>query len=316
MSVIHSHDVFIAGLCVLVQRSAPHLSAYEIAKSTGWPFVMAAAEEWLDGNTLVLHPGMRATQVHGLFELRSLLLNRLSCHGLRTIYIWMSSHNQLEPADVFSDTLIVGSKLAPITFIDSFDETEVCFRTLDGETLSLEWTQTSHGSGLEVISVLVAEQEAEPLPVLEHITHVYRMLSKTPSVTFGTAQHPIREWQTWHFGTDSLEVIAMCADTAAPLSLTADAVARTAVVYQARWRMAGQMIAEWAEVYPQLAPALGHIDNACFFMEIVHQYYPITTSRRALSQAEGAVVAAAFRDARHEWRAIAELMRGLLPEHV
>jgi hypothetical protein len=312
MNGVHPHDVFFEGLCLLVERSAPHVRAVDVAKATGWPFVMAAAEEWLDGTTLILHPAMRATDMHGLFALRSRLLSRLTCYGLRTIYLWMSAHNQLEPADVLPDTLIVGSTLAPIAFVSDFDDAQVCFRSLQGETLCLEWAQTSNGSGLEAISVLASDQVTEQLAVITQIDQAYRLLSQTPSVSFVTSLHPIREWQTWHFGVDSLEVIAMCADTAAPLALMADVVARTVAVYHARWRMAGQLIAEWADSYAQLAPACGHVDNACFFMEIVQKYYPLEIPRRALTVAEGAMVAAAFRDARQEWRAVAMLLHDVL----
>jgi len=312
MNDFHEHDVFIRGLCTLVQRNAPSMSGFDIAQSMGWPFVMVAAEEWLDVYTLVLHPAMRATQMHGLFELRSLLLSPLANQGLRTIYIWMSEHNQLEPGDVLPDTLIVGGKLAPITFIDGFDEKQVCFRSLHDDTLCLDWIHTSNGSGLEVIGVLVSDHVATPPSILKQIAHAHHLLSAIAPVSFLTPRHPIREWQTWHVGTDSLEIVAICADTAAPLSLTADAVARIVAVYLSRWRMAARMIAGWVEAYPKLSAAGTHIDNACFFMEIVQQHYPTHTPRRALSVAEGAVVAMAFRDARREWCAIVELMRAVL----
>ncbi len=308
MSALHPHDAFFEGLCSLVQQSAPQMSELEIAKCTGWPFLMVAAEEWLDSTTIIVHPAMRATQIHGLFELRSQVLSQLSYYGLRTIYLWMSSHNQLEPTDVLPDTMIVGIKFAPITFVDNFDDEHVCVRSLHGERQCIEWVNTSNGSGIEVASVLTVEQVVEPVSTMTHMRQAYRLLRDTQSVTFGTAGHPIREWQTWHFGIDSLEVIALCADTAAPLSLTADAVARTAAVYYARWRMAEQIITEWAAQYPQLAPACVYAENACFFMDIVQKYYPIDTPRRALSVAEGAVVSEAFRDARQAWRAIADLL--------
>lgn len=313
MSSLHPHDTFFAGLCTVVQIRAPQLSEYDIAKCTGWPFLMSAAEEWLDSTTIIVHPAMRATQIHGLFELRSQLLSQLSYYGLRTIYLWMSSHNQLEPTDVLPDTMIVGIKFAPVSFVESFDDELVCVRSLHGDRQCIDWESTSNnGSGIEVVSVLTTEHVVEPAPTITHMRQAYRLLRDTQPVTFGTAGHPIREWQTWHFGIDSLEVIALCADTAAPLSLTADAVARTAAVYYARWRMAEQIITEWAAQYPQFAPACVYAENACFFMEIVQKYYPIDTPRRALSVAEGAVVSAAFRDARQAWRAIAEILQGIL----
>ncbi len=289
----------------------------QIASTMGIPFILLGSEEWLDRATLQLYPRMRTTIPERLIGFRQQCYDRIAAHGVHITTRWC--------ADVTAVEVI----------LDQLDQTTsvwVCFTAIEGHypvfvRRSENWTsvddETSDWRGS--VSTMHAPNGflwvglslCAPTPVLsvaEQAAWAASLIASDEVFRFPTPTHPVRLWQAWHLGAASLEVIALAAEEAAPLSIVSDTVAFVFAQYAERARLAQQVVAAWsadARLPEHSRSALHSLEAAyhdvIFLFEIVTTQYPVAGQIRALSRAEGALIAEVCRDTRLVYREISAL---------
>lgn len=312
------YDEFWAGLVQLVGNSGADYSEIELARVTAWPFVMAAAEEWVDIHTLVLHPGVRVHASPQLYALRSLILDRLNRLGLLSVYTWHDSVLLFETNDLPLNALLIGVQRVAVGVIVAIDDLTCHVHTVYGETLLIELVEAVYPGGFEVLRLIYVPDHAPAhrgLNTYNEIAFAVQLLAAQAPILMDTPGHPIRDWQTWHVGIDALEIVAICGDSAAPLAVMSHAVARVVHVWLTRWQLAQAVIRTWAIDYPTLNATADLLDDAVYFLQILQQHYPLEVPMRSLSTAEGALVATAMRDARAVWRQVYAQLKQVLETH-
>jgi hypothetical protein len=148
-------------------------------------------------------------------------------------------------------------------------------------------------------------QEVRWARVLLQSEHIWR---------FPTPNHPLRLWQSWHVGASALEVIALAARDAAPLSIVSDTVAGVFGHFHARAHHAHRIVQRWnthsaQSIDPRYGLALASAyEDLLYLFAIVTTQYPHGAPIRALTQAEGALICEVCRDARLVYKDISDLL--------
>jgi len=287
----------------LAQRVAPHRTATEIFDCLGVAGLFVMSEEWWDPSVIDMYPRMPTNQIPALMTLRRTQLRRLSALGLNVEYTWYDQHDT-NLHDALSVAIFNGYTVGLVGVV-AFGPLRVSAVHTD------EYICVDHNGSQHVI--LRANMRAPAgiacLVMSEsHPTHrqdddavwIRYLLHEVPSMAFDTPRHPLRDWQVWHIGVDALAVAAYSAETAAPLAIVSDNVARIAHTYA--WRLAW-LAQQLPRMHAQSSDwSVGNAMNACadaqFFLGFVTRHYPLTVERRALTLAEGALIAEACRDAR------------------
>ena len=296
------------------------LDRTEVAELLGVPFLIVGSEEWLDRSILSLYPRMRTVIPAELVAFRRLLYQRLKVRGVAVTTEWCADIASI-PAYVtkYAPTvaawmcLTASDERSPI-FVPSGDDWVE--EGKPGHTWQTVLARMNAPNGF--LWVAVSRCEAEPLPTIaQHARWASALLQSEQIWRFPTPTHPLRLWQAWHLGVGALEVIAMAAHDAAPLSIVSDTVSAVFGQYHARAQHAYRIIQRWnthasSDRQRHCGNALesAYLDVMYVFGLVIDQFAN-TASVRALSRAEGALIAEVCRDARLVYRDIIALLEEL-----
>jgi hypothetical protein len=296
------------------------LERTEVAELLGVPFLIVGSEEWLDRSILSLYPRMRTVIPAELVAFRRLLYQRLKVRGVAVTTEWCADIASI-PAYVtkYAPTVaawmcLTASDERPPIFVPS--DNDWVEEGMPEHTWQTELARMNAPNGF--LWVAVSRCEAEPLPTIaQHARWASALLQSEQIWRFPTSTHPLRLWQAWHLGVGALEVIAMAAHEAAPLSIVSDTVALVFGQYHDRAQQAYSIVQRWntnASTANQrrcgLALESAYLDVKYLFALVIDQFAN-TASVRALSRAEGALIAEVCRDARLVYRDIIALLEEL-----
>jgi hypothetical protein len=162
---------------------------------------------------------------------------------------------------------------------------------MTGGAITIDLSQMRAPAGIECLTArpasMTATQFDDDLPWLVHL------LAGLPTIAFDTPRHPLRDWQVWHVGSDAFAVAALSAETAAPLAIVSDNVARIIHAYIWRIDVLQQQLVHinQARNSTVIRDAIDACQDVRFFLNFVAQLYPIAVERRALTLPEGALIA-------------------------
>ncbi|MFM2032337.1 MAG: hypothetical protein RLZZ297_1102 [Chloroflexota bacterium] len=299
--------------CALAAAEAP-VDFTTLAGLLGTPFLLVGSEEWLDRAVLQLAPRMPTTLPAGVCTFHALRYARLAALG------W-----QVET------TLVTSSAAA----VENPELTTLwpSFCVLQPGTRAALWRGTprvgdsSGYSAAEYGDALAAAPngmfvthgymtgQGGPFEPREQIRFALGLLRAQTVFRFPTPQHPLRLAQAWHVGINSLEVIALAAETAAPLSIVADTVHAVFQTYRERAQLARTCLLQWIDAAEtgrhgeQTSTAVSSLfDDIDYLYGILVAQYPDAKSRRALSIPEGELIAAACRDLKIVYSQLVEVV--------
>ena len=296
------------------------LDRTEVAELLGVPFLIIGSEEWLDRAILSLYPRMRTVIPAELVAFRRLLYQRLKVRGLAVTTEWCADIasipayvNKYAPTDAVWMCLTANDERTPI-FVPSGDDWAEAGNPEHQWQKVLARMNAPNG----FLWVAISRCDADPLPTIaQHARWASALLQSEQIWRFPTPTHPLRLWQAWHIGVGALEVIALAAYDAAPLSIVSDTVSAVFGQYHARAQHAYHIIQRWnahASTDRQrrcgLALESAYLDVMYVFALLIKQF-PHTTSARSLSRADGALIAEVCRDARIVYRDIIALLEEL-----
>jgi len=277
----------------------------DVYAASGMPFVYVAAESWFDPATIHCHPRLQIPAVSALHALRQLDATRWAACGIAVTQYWFRTPQDL--AD-FLVNPIVG--VAVVWGVDGpeygvlieYTATSLTIQCADGRLQTRTYSSLYNRSGIDV--AVLAPLPVVPMPSYAPLAQACALFGTQTIVRFDTPKHPLRDDQAWHVGLGAFEVMALAADHAAPLALVSTHVATIMRDLWQRSVVAQQLLQHWAPLHPtatgtqMLLQAADAFVDAQFFLDIVATQFPLTTPPRALSHAEGDLVAAACRDVR------------------
>jgi hypothetical protein len=277
----------------------------DVYAASGMPFVYVAAESWFDPATIHCHPRMQIPAVPALHALRQLDVACWAACGIAVTQHWF--HTSQDLAEFLANP-IVG--VAVIWGVDGpeygvlieYTATSLTIRCADGRLQTCAYSALYNRSGIDV--AVLAPLPVAPMPSYASLAQACALFGTQMIVRFDTPKHPLRDDQAWHVGLGAFEVMALAADHAAPLALLSTHVATIMRDLWQRSVVAQQLLQHWAPFHPaatgtqMLLQAADAFVDAQFFLDIVCRQFLLTTSPRALSHAEGDLIAAACRDVR------------------
>jgi hypothetical protein len=307
-------DTWSAGVVLLAQQIIPRLSASAIYERLGIGAFFVMSEEWWDPSIIDMHPRMPVGYIPGLLELRQRQLQRLSPLGVEMRSSWhRADESQLLQAIAHAVTSghavglfgFVGS--SPVRVLSS-DGMTVIGQDNSGNRVTLNMQQVRAPAG--VVCVIAMASRTVLVEPGDDIQWLRYLLGGLPTIAFDTPRHPLRDWQVWHIGADAFAVAALSAETAAPLAIVSDNVARIIHAYMWRIDVLQRQLERINQAYgsSELCDAIDACHDARFFMNFVAQHYPLTVARRALTLPEGSLIAETCRDTRQVLRDIADLL--------
>lgn len=305
------HDAWshlVARLACMVQ---PQIDATQVYDALGVAGLYVMSEEWWDPSVITLHPRMPVTPMPDLIRFRQRQLQRLMHLGIHVSYQWLphsiSSIDSVTLEAIHPDAVVgvCGMVNHPYVQIRHVSGSwHICHA--DGENHLLDEATIRTPYGLECMVVMpCVPLQVHPRTDAEWL---HELLCGLPVFSFDTPKHPLRDWQVWHLGVDAFAVAALSAETAAPLAIVSDNVARIVDVYLWRIMWLSQQLVRleransaWSSTIATEACA-----DALFYMALLQRQFPTTIARRSLSLAEGALIAEACRDTRQALQTVGE----------
>lgn len=317
MTLRFGPDQWCAGLMQLVQQVDPAMRSTTIYAQLGIGALYVMSEEWWDPSIIELHPRMPVGFVPALHQLRQLQLQRLTSLGVDVHMYWYRVNDAAlwhTISKAVADGCTVG--LFGITGV-SFVSVQVIVGTIVtgndslGGFITIDLQQVRAPAGVEC--VIATPATATNRQTGDALGWLVQLLDGFPTIAFDTPRHPLRDWQVWHIGVDAFAVAALSAESAAPLAIVSDNVARIIHAYMWRIDLLQQQLVHLNQSRQSslLNEAIEGCRDAHFFLNIVAQHYPLTVERRALSIPEGALIAETCRDTRQVLRDVANLLRGV-----
>ena len=310
---------WLTALWQAAQSIQPQIAWQGVYAASGMPFVYVAAETWFDPATILCHPRMSIAPVPALMALQQLDVAQWSALGIAVTQYWFATPQELAQFLVNPPggaVVVWGVNGPEYGVLIAHTDTSLTIQRGDGSVQILLYSALFSRSGIDI--AVLATTSVVPLPAYAPLAHACACLDCQTIVRFDTPKHPLREDQAWHFGRGAFEIMALAADHAAPLALVSTHVAVISVDLLQRCGVAHQLVAQWADCHPRtvgqklLHQAADAFVDAQFFLNIVTTQFPLTTSQRALSHAEGDLIAAACRDVRVVLDDAAQLMRRAL----
>ncbi len=293
------------------------LESTEVAEILGTPFLIVGSEEWLDRAVLSLYPRMRTVIPESLVIFRRELYQRLRVRGVDVRTEWCADVGTI-PTYLREQPLAFGvwmcltasEERIPL-FVAAGDDWVDTAAPDERWQAALANMHTPNGFLWVAVSrctpnqVQTIAQEVQWARSLLQSEHLWR---------FPTPTHPLRLWQSWHVGASALEVIALAAREAAPLSIVSDTVAGVFGHFHSRAHHAHRIVQRWNTHYAQsidpryrLALASAY-EDLLYLFAIVTTQFPHGAPIRALTQAEGALICEVCRDARLVYKDIIDLL--------
>lgn len=307
---------WLTALWQAAQSITPQLAWPTVYAASGMPFVYVAAETWFDPATILCHPRMPITPVPALMALQQLDVAQWAALGIAVTQNWFATPQELAQflANSHGGAVVVWGVNGPeYGFLIAYTAVSLTIQRSDGSVHSMQYSALFSRNGIDI--AVLALCTVIPLPVYAPLAHACACLDSQMIVRFDTPKHPLREDQAWHVGRGAFEIMALAADHAAPLALVATHVAAIMHDLWQRCGVAPQLVAQWADCHPipvgrqLLYHAADAFRDAQFFLNIVTTQFPLTGVPRALSHAEGDLIAAACRDVRVVLDDAAQLMR-------
>jgi len=284
------------------------LSLHAIAACVDRPFMIVGSEEWLDRATLQLYPRMQTTVPDELIAFRTRQYAQLREYGVRVHGRWCHDvpavQQYVETCDpATSAVVLIWNTEHPLPVLQRTDG-----RWTTGEQENRAWMeeiQSTHtANGFYVVTFAVSEIESQGT-LAQQIARARDLLASREVFRFPTPNHPLRVYQAWHVGAASLSVIAFAAQEAAPLSIVSDTVQQVFAVFRQRAQDALRTVDEWQardlhreQHLPFYEALRTQYLDVLYLYEIVCVQFPADKPTRALSLAEGALIAEVCKDTR------------------
>jgi hypothetical protein len=284
------------------------LSYEHIAREIDRPFLLTGSAEWLDRSIIQLYPRMQTDLPDELFAFRLRTYSQLCFYGVRFAGVWCRDRAMLSPlveSPYDQDTVYIllchTDRRIPVLF-----KTEEHVVSLNDSAVdwNAEVAACSAPNGFFVVTVTRSVTLPGPTP-REYIRRARQKLEAQTIFRFSTPTHPIRVYQAWHLGHASLEIIAIAAEEAAPLAIVSDTVAQVFATFHARAQLAYTHIEvlEHRDGSTTQRRALYDALKSKYFdvfylLELACTQFPIGVPVRALTRAEGMLLAEVCRDAR------------------
>lgn len=310
---------WLTALWQAAQTVQPQIAWPAVYAASGVPFVYVAAESWFDPATILAHPRMQTLLVPDLISLRQLDVAQWAAGGIAVTQHWFATPQQLVQFLVHpraGAVVVWGGNGPEYGVLIAHTDTTLMIQRGDGSVHALPYAALFWRNGIDV--AVLGPCPVVPLPAYAPLAHACACLDRQTIVRFDTPTHPLRQDQAWHVGRGAFEIMALTADHAAPLALVAPHVAAIMYDFWQRFGIAQQLCALWADCHPLpagrqlLHQAADTFVDGQFFLGIVCAQFPLATAPRALSHAEGDLVAAACRDVRVVLDDVALCMRQAL----
>ncbi|MFM2310345.1 MAG: hypothetical protein RLY87_2467 [Chloroflexota bacterium] len=297
------------------------LTHEQIAIHIDRPFLLVGSEEWLDRTTLQLFPRMQTVLPADLLAFRLEHYRQLRALGVNLLGTWCADAPALTRtldglAREGMACMIICNTDGPLPVVRYTGSTWI---SADASIAAWD-TQlvgASQPNGYYVIS-LEREEGATADSLADRITRARKMLTSPVVFRFPTPNHPLRIYQAWHTGIASLAVIAYAAKEAAPLSIVSDTVAQVFARFHGRAMQSINVVTQWEKedgsrekntsLYEDIRSK--YLDIVYLF-ELVCTQFPKNGPVRALSLAEGALIAEVCTDARLVYGELCELLERL-----
>lgn len=312
-------DEWTSGVTLLAQHVVPTVSSSEIYEYLGVGALYVMSEEWWDPSVIAMHPRMPVGFVPALMQLRQRQLQRLTALGIQMHMRWYRADDAIQLSESIATAMKTGhvvgvfgvAGMLPM-LVEWCDASSVTGRDYWGNPLALDIAHVRAPAGVTCVSAIAVPKTKEHPDANLHWLRY--LLSGLPTIAFDTPRHPLRDWQVWHIGADAFAVAALSAETAAPLAIVSDNVAR--IIHAYMWRIdvlhAQLLRMHQSRNVSVLSDAIDACHDARFFMNFVAQSYPLTVERRALTLAEGALIAETCRDTRQVLKSIAQLLNEIV----
>jgi hypothetical protein len=310
---------WLTSLWSAAQTVHPACAWQNVYAASGMSFVYVAAESWFDPATILCHPRMHIAPVPALMALQQLNVAQWAALGIAVTQYWFATPQELAQflANPQGGAVVVWGVNGPeYGVLIAHTAVSLTIQRGDGSVHRMPYSALFSRNGIDI--AVLAPCTVIPLPVYAPLAHACARLDYQTIVRFDTPKHPLRQDQAWHVGRGAFEVMALAADHAAPLALVATHVAAIMHDLWQRCGVAQQLVAQWADCHPSpagrqlLYHAADAFRDAQFFLNIVTTQFPLTGAPRALSHAEGDLIAAACRDVRVVLDDVAQLMRRAL----
>lgn len=296
---------WLTSLWFAAQTVRPACTWQDVYAASGIPFVYVAAESWFDPATIHCHPRMQIPAVPALHALRQLDATCWAACGIAVTQHWFRTSQDLAEFlvnPIVGVVVIWGVDGPEYGVLISYTATSLTIQCADGRLQTRAYAALYNRSGIDI--AVLAPLPVAPLPSYAPLAQACALFGTQTIVRFDTPKHPLRDDQAWHVGLGAFEVMALAADHAAPLALVSTHVATIMRDLWQRCGVAQLLLQHWALRHPEvtgtqiLLQAADACVDAQFFLDIVATQFPLTTPPRALSHAEGDLIAAACRDVR------------------
>ncbi|MFN5929252.1 MAG: hypothetical protein ACK45X_14165 [Roseiflexaceae bacterium] len=294
----HCTNSLIASVYHAIQRLGVPCDITHVLAYTGWGFGFVAAEEWCDPAVLLWHPLRLSTPPVRLIDALTYALCRLQALGIACRDAWFDK-DTIDTLPTFlahhahhDCVLIVWGCAGPGYSIVEW--VAGCgFRRFDDAQHVITPAALDSRGGIHCI-VLSRIPHATVTSLTWH--DIVAPLNDARRIEFATPQHPLRAYQTWHCGINAWQVYAATATQAAPLSLVSTHVAQ--IIHDYAWRLMSMrtLLAHWhGDEEHHLAQLQLHaaLDDCCFYVGILYKHYGQLHTVRALTVADGELIAQA-----------------------
>lgn len=298
----------------LVQQQSPAVSSTDVYDCLGTGALYVMSEEWWDPSIIDMSPRMPVGAIPALHGIRLQQLQRMNALGIAMNATWYRANDpQLLPVLVNSirnghSVGLYGVSGSQALHVRATDDRLLVCCDPTGNEFVVDVDQLRAPAGVMVV-VATSGSPISRNPV-DELGWLVKLLNGFPTIAFDTPRHPLRDWQVWHIGFDAFAVAALSAETAAPLAIVSDNVARIIDAYILRINWLQQQLVRINKSLNAgaIREAIDICDDVRFFLNVVAQQYPLHVVRRALSLPEGALIAEACRDTRQALRNIADVL--------
>lgn len=312
MTLPRGIDNWSAFVALLAQQVLPSVTITDVCDRLGVGALFVMSEEWWDPSVIDMSPRIHVGYIPALCDIRQQQLMRMRALGLDMQLTW---HRIDDPqlAPLIANAISIGRTVGVYGMTNSM---AVRVHALNGSTLTgsdasgneiaLELPHLRAPAG--VLCVVADRCPTASRDAIDELGWLVHLLNGVTTIAFDTPRHPLRDWQVWHIGVDAFAVAALSAETAAPLAIVSDNVARIIHAYMWRIDWLQQQLMRIRQSVDALAvrEAIDACDDVRFFLNFVAQQYPVEVTRRALSLPEGALIAETCRDTRQVLRSIAD----------
>jgi hypothetical protein len=296
---------WLTSLWSATQTVRPACVWQDVYAASGLPFVYVAAESWFDPATIHCHPRLQIPAVPALHALRQLDAGCWAACGIAVTQHWFRTSQELAQFLVnplVGAVVVWGVDGPEYGVLIGHTATTLTIQCGDGRLQSLAYSALYSRGGIDI--AVLTPLPVVPAPSYAPLAHACALFGTQTIVRFDTPKHPLRDDQAWHVGLGAFEVMALAADHAAPLALVSTHVATIMRDLRQRCGVTQQLLQHWAPLHPAatgtqiLLQAADAFVDAQFFIDIAATQFPLTTPPRALSHAEGDLIAAVCRDVR------------------